>query len=303
MRLLGALHGTAGQRPGFGHQFGRALCSLVVLFAAPMVQAQTPAGTQITAWAEVSYEAPNGLSYTDYSATVVMTIAQVAGVDVEPPRSMVTDPGLTAVFAHTLVNMGNGLDSLVVAATSRTGWPTRVYRDANANGGLDAGDPEVTLPIMLAMGDSAQLLVVVDVPGSAIVRGTIDTVDVQAASLFDASTSDELQDILEIRDVGILVSLSKLVDRTSGTIGDVLTYAISYSASGPNTATNLEIIDAIPTGTSYVPGTIQWNGAPLTDATGDDAGFFDVANTRVVFQIGTITGGDNGTVTFQVRIS
>ncbi len=28
MRLLGALHGTAGQRPGFGHQLGRALCSI-----------------------------------------------------------------------------------------------------------------------------------------------------------------------------------------------------------------------------------------------------------------------------------
>ncbi len=28
MRLLGALHGTAGQRPGFGHQLGRVLCSI-----------------------------------------------------------------------------------------------------------------------------------------------------------------------------------------------------------------------------------------------------------------------------------
>lgn len=303
MRLLGTLHGTAGQRPGFGHQLGRALCSLVVLLAAPMVQAQTPAGTQITAFAQVTYEASNGVIYMAQSQTVVMTVAQVAGVDVEPPRSTLSDPGATVVFAHTLVNIGNGLDSLVVAATSQTGWPARVYRDANASGGLDAGDPLVTGPIPLAMGDTAQLLIAIDVPGSAAVRGVIDTIDVVATSEFDGSVSDALQDVLEIRDVGILVSLNKTADRATATTGDVVTYTIAYSASGPNTANNFELTDPIPTGTSYVAGTMQWNGAPLTDATGDDAGFFDVANNRVVLQIGTITGGDNGTVRFQVRIS
>ena len=177
-----------------------------------------------------------------------------------------------------------------------------MHRDVNADGVLDAGDPQVTSPIVLAMGEAAELLVAIDVPGLATVRGTIDTISVVVTSELDASMSDGLLDVLEIRDVGIVVSLNKLVDRTSATIGDILTYTITYSASGPNTATNFEIKDLIPIGTSYVPGTLRWNGTSLTDAAGDDAGVFDVGGNRVVFRIGNIQGGDSGTVTFQVRV-
>ena len=136
----------------------------------------------------------------------------------------------------------------------------------------------------------------------ADIRGTIDTVDVVAASLFNSATSDVLQDILEIREIGIVVSLSKSVDRISATIGDIMTYTISYSASGPNTASNFQITDPIPLGVSYLAGTLRLNGTPLTDADGDDAGFFNVANNRVVFRIGDIAGGNSGQVTFQVRV-
>ena len=231
-----------------------------------------------------------------------MVVAQVAGTDLEPPRSAVSDPAKTVAFSHVLTNMGNGTDSMTVVATSQMGWPVRVHRDVNADGVLDAGDPQVNGPIVLAMGATAELLVAIDVPKLATVRGTIDTITVIVISETDPSISDGLLDVLEIRDVGIVVSLNKLVDRTTATIGDILTYTITYSASGTNTATNFEIKDLIPTGTSYVPGTLRWNGTPLTDAAGDDAGVFDVGGNRVVFRIGTIQGGDSGTVTFQVRV-
>ena len=88
MRLLRALHGTAGQRPGFGHQLGRALCFFPVLaLFAPVVWAQTPAGTPIDSFAEVSHEVLNGLTHTAHSDTLVRVVAQVASMDLEPPRS------------------------------------------------------------------------------------------------------------------------------------------------------------------------------------------------------------------------
>ncbi len=284
-------------------QLLRALCffPLLALFA-PAVWAQTPAGTQISSFAQASYEAPNGLTFLAYSDTLVMVVAQVAGTDLEPPRSAVSDPAKTVVFNHTLTNMGNGTDSMTVVATSRMGWPVRMHLDANADGALDAGDPQVSGPITLAMGDVAALLMAIYVPGLATVRGTFDTISVVVTSLMDPTISDGLIDVLEIRQVGIVVSLNKLVDRTSATIGDILTYTISYNASGTNTATNFEIKDLIPTGTSYVPGTLRWNGTLLTDVAGDDAGVFDVGGNRVVFRIGNIQGGDSGTVTFQVRV-
>ncbi len=283
-------------------QLLRALCffPMLALFA-PVVWAQTPAGTQISSFAQATYEASNGLTFTAYSDTLVMVVAQVAGTDLEPPRSAVSDPAMMVAFSHALTNMGNGTDSMTVVATSQMGWPVRVHRDVNADGALDAGDPQVNGPITLAMGAVVELLVAIDVPRLATVRGTIDTISVVVISELDPSVSDGLLDVLEIREVGIVVSLNKLVDRTTATIGDILTYTITYSASGTNTATNFEIKDLIPIGTSYVPGTLRWNGTSLTDAAGDDAGVFDVGGNRVVFRIGNIQGGDSGTVTFQVR--
>ncbi len=76
MRLLRTLHGTAGQRPGFGHQLGRALCFFLVLaLFAPVVWAQTPAGTPIDSVAEVSHQALNRPTHTAYSDTPIMVVA------------------------------------------------------------------------------------------------------------------------------------------------------------------------------------------------------------------------------------
>jgi uncharacterized repeat protein (TIGR01451 family) len=302
MRLLGVSE-ARGRSAHDGRKVARALCALFSLLFVSQVWARgTPAGTQIRAWAQVSYEDANAISYTVTSDTVLVTVGQVAGTDLEPPRSSITDPGASVAFYHSLVNVGNGTDSFLVSASSRKGWPVRVYLDANGDGGLDAGDPEVSGPLTLAADDTAWLLVVVDVPGLATLRGTTDTVDVQAASSFDGSASDQIQDLVEIRDVGIVINLSMSVDRATATLGDVLTYPITYSASGPNSATNFEVSDPVPSGTSYVPGTLRLNGAPLTDAAGDDTGYFDAGANRVVFRIGDIAGGDNGTVSFQVRI-
>jgi uncharacterized repeat protein (TIGR01451 family) len=262
----------------------------------------TPAGTRIDNWAEVTFESSDGQVYSVLSDTLAIVVGQVAGVDVEPPRSAVVDPGTEVVFPHTLTNIGNGPDSFVVAATSVEGWPVRAHRDTDGDGVLGAGDPLITGPISLAISETAALLAVVSVPGGAQVRGTIDTIRVEASSLFDGSVADAVADILEVRVVGIVVNLIKSVDRASATIGDILTYTIRYETSGSGSATSFEIVDAVPAATSYLPGTLRLDGAALTDAAGDDAGFFDVAGNRVVFAIGDLSGGDAGTVSFQVRV-
>jgi uncharacterized repeat protein (TIGR01451 family) len=232
-----------------------------------------------------------------------MTVGQAAGVDIEPPRTGLFDPGSTAVFSHTLTNIGNDVDSITVAVASLTGWPARIYRDSNGDGSLDAGDSEVTAPVTLATGEVLNLLVTVDVPASASVRGAVDTLDVTVTSLFDPAVSDGLQDELQVRDAGISVALSKSVDQSSATVGDNLTYTLSYSTIGTNSATAFMLVDTIPTGLSYITGTLLWNGTPQTDAPGDDAGWFDAANGRVVFQVASVSGGETGTGEFRANIT
>jgi uncharacterized repeat protein (TIGR01451 family) len=267
-----------------------------------LVAQATPAGTRIVNSAQVTYQAQNGLTFTVVSNAEEMVVGQVGGVDLDPPGVSVADPGTTVTLVHTLKNVGNGTDSFTVAGRSQAGWHVRVYRDANGNGVADPADPLVSGPIVLGMGSVANLLLATDVPPLATLRGTTDTIRLVGASRFDPAVGDSLIDQLQIRSVGIVVALAKSVDRTSATIGDILTYTVSYVATGPSSATNFRLLDPIPLGTTYLPGTLRLNGAPLTDGAGDDAGTFDAVSNRVVVVLASIAGGESGSVTFQARV-
>jgi uncharacterized repeat protein (TIGR01451 family) len=274
---------------------------LVLLVLAQPAFAQTPAGTSIRSWAEARYQTPTGDTLWATSDTLVTVVGQVGGVDVEPNRAAVADPGDTVVFAHIVTNVGNGQDQFAVAAVSRSAWPVTLYEDTNGDGTLDGTDTPVTGDVGVAASDSVQLLVVVAVPSSAL-RGSTDTVTVDATSAFDGSVSDRVIDVLSLRDVGLAVTLTKSVDRTTGTVGDVLAYALAYQVTGSGSATGLTIADRVPLGAVYVPGTLRLDGISLTDAAGDDAGRFEGGSNQVAVQIGAVTGGAGGTMTFQVRM-
>ena len=102
--------------------------------------------------------------------------------------------------------------------------------------------------------------------------------------------------------LGIAVTLAKSVDRASGTLGDIVTYTVAYQGLGGAIATNVVISDVLPAGAVYVPASITLNGAPLTDASGDDAGSFNGAARRVSVTVPTVTGSDAGTITFRAQL-
>jgi uncharacterized repeat protein (TIGR01451 family) len=284
----------SGRRPGW------VLCALLA-FSGPALFAQTPAGTHIVSRTSGSYATETGAIFT-FSDSIFVVVGQIAGVGVTPSRALLGDAGVTSVIGHTLTNIGNGDDSLSVAASSRHGWPTRIYRDVNGNGALDPGDAPVTRAVFLLMQGNADILVAVDVPPTAAVRGLVDTVDVVTVSHSDPTISASLYDVLTVRDAGITITLEKSADRPSAAVGDLVTYTITFTAIGSGSATEFEITDAIPDGSSFVPSTMRFNGAALTDPAGDDAGFFDVPGSRVIFRIGNVVAGQTGTVTFQVRV-
>src|SRR5881397_492677 len=239
----------------------------VGLLAAPALSAQgTQAGTQFTNWATLSFTSA-GAGYAVASDTVALLVAQVAGVGLQPPRVNSGMPGTTVVFAHALTNTGNGADSFTVAAVSARGWPVTLYRDWNGDGMLDAGDSLLTGPISVGYSAGASLLAQVAIPAGAS-PGQSDTVDVSATG-------------------AVTIGLTKQVDRLTGVASDVLTYTLTYAASGSGTDSSVMLADTIPTGASYVAGSMRWNGTPLTDASGDDAGSF-VAGGRgeVVVSVG-----------------
>ena len=101
-------------------------------------------------------------------------------------------------------------------------------------------------------------------------------------------------------------------------LGDTLRYTVSYTNTGSDSAVNFVMRDAIPSGTTYKPGSLHITAGPLassnpnpTDALGDDPGEFNPATNKVIFRLGVggnatsggrIAPGETDTVTFDVTI-
>ncbi len=291
----------AGEVRRFAIWATASLCAF--LLVGPPLSAQgTPAGSHIRNWATLAYTS-SGFGYVIPSDTVDLVVAQVAAVGLQAPQSSGASPGTAVVFAHTLTNLGNGLDSFSVAATSVPAWPLTLYRDVNSNGVLDGGDIALSGPVAVASGSTAALLVQIAIPASGS-AGVTDTITITATSRFDGAVSGSVRDLLAVSSAPIAFSVTKQVDRPSAAAGDVLTYTLDYTASGTDSASGVQLADSIPIGTSYVAGTIRVNGVSVTDAADGDAGrLVAVGNGVVAVNLGTVVAGAAGSVTFQARVN
>ncbi len=97
--------------------------------------------------------------------------------------------------------------------------------------------------------------------------------------------------------------------------GDVLQYTVGYKNSGQDGAEAFVARDNVPTGTSYVPGSLQVvsgpNAGAQTDAGGDDRAEYEAENHRVTFRLGTgatgiaggrLAAGASTSFSFQVKV-
>ncbi|TFH69921.1 Ig-like domain-containing protein [Cellulomonas sp. HD19AZ1] len=115
-----------------------------------------------------------------------------------------------------------------------------------------------------------------------------------------------------------LLGHKSVTDLNGGDVrrGDVLEYSVPVSNIGLDVASDSRFFDAIPTGTTYVPGSLQVDGQPLTDAEGDDDGYYaQDPSGHVVVHLGTGADASRGgdipitvgsdpahVVTFRVRV-
>ncbi|WP_328331596.1 hypothetical protein OHA70_11840 [Kribbella sp. NBC_00382] len=110
-------------------------------------------------------------------------------------------------------------------------------------------------------------------------------------------------------------TVRNLAGNAPAKIGDTLEYALSYGNTGDDDALKAVVRDALPSNTTYVPGSLAVSaGAGVgakTDQPGDDQAEYDVASRTVRFRVGTganaTTGGrlkknQSTTVHFQVTL-
>ncbi|HZI93873.1 MAG TPA: DUF11 domain-containing protein [Patescibacteria group bacterium] len=242
--------------------------------------------------------------------------AAFAGVDFSPDRSATTLPGSQFVLAHNIRNIGGVTDTFDLTWTSTGGFaPSLVnfYLDADSSGTLTPGDTLLGDTNGNGLSDTGSMaggsgpraiLAIAQIPFSAV-KGQVSTITLKANSSVDAGVSDTAMDTITINQPTI--TLLKSVDKATAPPGGVLTYSIVYTNTGNADAVSVEVIDPVPSASSYVAGSAA--GVGMTIQYSHDGGStYDVSQTSPVTHVrwqraAALAPGNSGTVTVKVAVN
>ena len=303
-----------------------ALLLLGALGAPPARATGTPAGTVISNQAYADYKDANGNAMTRiYSNTVTTTVSQVASVAIVPPTaSQSAKNGDVIDYLVQLFNSGNAADTQTFSYAS-TGWtPTAVqmYYDVNNNHVWDAGDLLMTqtapntykTTVPVPADDDYDVIMRVTVPDStAAPNGSTDVITITTTSDFDnakTATGTYTTTVL----AAVITSVKTHTPTGTPTRlkpGEIITYTVTLTNSGSIDGTSAVVTDPLPTGLTYVPGSIKVsiNGASYaarTDLADNDGIKYDSGTHSVIAPDGAtllnIAAGTSWAVQFQASV-
>jgi len=258
-----------------------------------------------------------------------VVVNAVRSITLTPNGAGQTYPGGSYVYSHTLTNTGNVLEGngtvstvTLAGADNQAGWTSALYYDANANGVLDATDPQISgalsaatvLPAGLAPGASITVFNKVIAPSGAT-PGAVDatTITVTTSNGSYVTTVPAVATAVDSTTViagNLTLTKAQSLDTAcaganGGTVYAAATlsarpnqcvlYQITVTNVGSANATSVVVSDATPSYTTL-------SSAPATTV-GTVTGPAVSAAGTVTATIGTLTPGQSAVVTFGVRIT
>lgn len=314
-----------------------ALAAGLILAAAPAEAGGVTAGTLIQNTANASFEDTGGSSRNITSNTVTVRVDELLDVTLASKDAgpISAQPG-NAVLTFELTNQGNGPEAFRLTANPAVAgneFDTTIRNiavDTNSNGVYDDGVDQIlaapATTAVLAADARLTIFVLVSVP-SNVANGKASTVSLTAEAVTGSGTAgtvfagkgDGGGDAI-VGSTGALadargrltsavatvalvksVSLRDPFGGTGAVKGSVATFSIEATVSGSGEVRNLTVTDAIPTGTTYAPGSLKLDGSALSDAADSDAGTGSNA-AGINVKLGTAPAGTRRTVTFNVVI-
>ena len=307
-----------------------------LLLISGAVYAKAPvAGTVIKNQATATYKDSAGIAQTATSNIVETIIQQVGAFSLASDQSRYGVAGQSMSFPHVLTNTGNGDDRFLLRASDDlTGddynfTDIQIYADVNQDGVADNLTP-ITTTTVLGAEEAFYFVVVASVPGSATDTQSGQLV-VEGESEFSNTTISNLDEVI-VSDKAV-VQVTKSISANSGEAGSgPYTVTLTYNNTSTSDATNVTLIDALPTGMEYVAGSGQWSltgsGVALTDSDKTDAqgvgadtvvycayhtdcvGLAEAAQdtdsdsrNQVTAIIAKVVPGDTGTISFKVNLN
>jgi uncharacterized repeat protein (TIGR01451 family) len=286
----------------------------------------TLAGTSISNQAQIAY-AVGGIDNNLTSNTDEFVVDRVVDIHINWQDSTSVKVGAgdqDRVLTFMLTNLGNGDDNATLsyehnASSDFAPINSTLYQDTNGNGIFDPGVDTVASNIGLAADANKTLFLVADIPNDANVSdrsydGILAISDSSATAGADNPSavdvvvrkgSDRDQGIYEVRDYWLESRKSAVVhsDDNATHTGTRVTYTIDLWIGGSSSGksiTNVKIADVIPSGTTYVSGSLKLDGTSLSDPADSDAGSCDGATIKV--NVGTIGGTAHKKVSFDVTV-
>ena len=294
------------------------------------------AGTQIANTATATYDS-GAASVSIQSNTVTVRVDELLNVAVTSLSANPTAAAAgTTVLTYQITNTGNGPEAFdlsadpAIAGNSFDPALQSIAYDTNGNGVYDPGTDVVlatgTPTPAIAPDSSLTVFVLTTLPGTATdgqtgqVRltatattgsGTPGTVIpgqgagggdavIGASTALDSALATEIARLAAVN----LTKSATILDpfgTQQPVPGAVVTYSLLAMVSGAGMASNLNVTDVIPAGTTYEAGTLTLDRTPLSDATDGDVGQASAAGIAV--GLGTLAGGSSRTVTFKVKIN
>ena len=301
------------------------------------------AGTQVHNTAVVSY-VQNGVALTN-SASTTFVVDQLVDVvttwqDASPVRAAAGAVAQTLLFK--LTNTGNGNDTYTLALTalppSGTGFSVgqcKLFLDQDNNGTYSSSDPAYvpgSNDPALAAGAHLNILALCDLPATAN-DGTLAQVKLAATSNTFSGTLGSAKPATGVPGMNVVIGMSggvassngsyqassvnyqftstqRVTDKSGGSVatsGSRILYTLIVTANGGSaTGLNLVVTDPMPANTTYVPGSLTLDGAPLGDGNSDgDAGDFNITvSNAIAVRLGNVPGtASPHVITFEVTIN
>jgi uncharacterized repeat protein (TIGR01451 family) len=239
------------------------------------------------------------------TAAVTSTVTRPAVEIYKYADKSLLAPGETVVFTLNVVNNGAGAAANVTVSDVMPGAPlTFVANSVTLNGipqpGAGAGGV-LNLNIG-SLPSGASAVITFEMIASSTSPATADN----TASVSDDQTSGSRQSntVTVAVSAAPRLTLTKTPDPTGAVEpGALITYTLALANSGASTAEIVQVADPIPADTAYVPGTLLVDSSAVTDARDGDAGTFDAAANRVLFNFATLGEDEAHTLSFVVRVN
>lgn len=305
---------------------------MAALLPVSAAQAATAAGTVIDNQATVTYTSGGSPHFigSNVSSYTVQELVDLTVIKADIGNVSVSSGSTQQVLTFQLQNAGNGTDSYSISNSVVVGSDfipdtMDVYFDTNSSGTFDAGDilyvPGTNDPV-IAAETSLRLFVVSDIP-VGVSEGDLSEIrltvtskatiglgegDAGTEAIFGLSGGTGTDtSIYEVISGLAMVKSATVFDPFGGSLpisGAEIQYTITVDVSGGGTLTGVQVTDAVPAYTTYVPGSFKLNGGPLSNAIDGDAGDFNnnLAN-GIAVQWGTLAPADGTQVIrFDVNI-